>query len=82
MGLIKIATLGALGYAGYRYYSGQKDKTPAAFAAGGPQATPSNEITPVRDAGPSAMRDKPKTWSKTDEAVDESFPASDPATTY
>lgn len=30
-------------------------------------------------AGPDSMRDPPKTWSKTDQAVDESFPASDPA---
>ncbi|AKM11301.1 hypothetical protein [Croceicoccus naphthovorans] len=82
MGLIKIATLGALGYAGYRYYQGQKHDAPAAFDADGPKATPSNEVTPVRDSGPAAMRDKPKTWSKTDEGLDESFPASDPATTY
>ena len=32
----------------------------------------------VRPAGPSAMRDPPKDWSKVDEASDESFPASDP----
>ena len=32
----------------------------------------------VRPAGPSAMRDPPKSWSKVDEASDESFPASDP----
>ena len=32
----------------------------------------------VRDAGPRAMRDPPKRWSKVDEASDESFPASDP----
>ncbi len=29
-------------------------------------------------AGPGAMRDPPSHWSKVDEAVDESFPASDP----
>lgn len=29
-------------------------------------------------AGPGAMRDPPQHWSKVDEAVDESFPASDP----
>lgn len=82
MGLIKMAALGALGYAGYRYYQNQKREAPAAFAKDGPEATPSNELTPVRDAGPDAMRDKPKEWSKTDEGVDESFPASDPAATY
>ena len=32
----------------------------------------------VRPAGPSAMRDPPREWSKVDEASDESFPASDP----
>ena len=32
----------------------------------------------VRPAGPGAMRDPPKSWSKVDEASDESFPASDP----
>lgn len=32
----------------------------------------------ARSAGPEAMRDPPKQWSKVDEASDESFPASDP----
>lgn len=32
----------------------------------------------VRPAGRGAMRDPPKEWDKVDEAVDESFPASDP----
>lgn len=32
----------------------------------------------ARQAGPEAMRDPPKEWSKVDEASDESFPASDP----
>ena len=32
----------------------------------------------VRPAGPEGMRDKPRKWEKTDEAADESFPASDP----
>lgn len=32
----------------------------------------------ARHAGPDAMRDPPKNWSKVDEASDESFPASDP----
>jgi hypothetical protein len=31
-----------------------------------------------RPAGPEAMRDPPADWDKVDEAVDESFPASDP----
>ena len=33
----------------------------------------------IRDAGPDEMRDKPvRPWERTDEASDESFPASDP----
>jgi hypothetical protein len=32
----------------------------------------------ARDAGANQMRDPPERWSATDEAVDESFPASDP----
>jgi hypothetical protein len=33
----------------------------------------------ARGAGPEAMRDPPEEWGKVDQAVDESFPASDPA---
>jgi len=32
----------------------------------------------ARSAGPEAMRDPPADWEKTDQASDESFPASDP----
>lgn len=38
--------------------------------------------TPVRPAGPESMRDPPRRWDKVDEAVDESFPASDPPANY
>ena len=72
--LLKLLTLGGLGYAGYKYY--EKTKTPAAFA--GNQGNVS-----VRDAGPDSMRDAPRRqWSKEDEASDASFPASDPPSTY
>lgn len=74
--LLKLAALGALGYVGYRYYQSHKGR--AAFAAGQPTGD-----TDVRDAGPDAMRDKPRRdWDKEDEASDESFPASDPPATY
>lgn len=37
----------------------------------------------VRDAGPQAMRDRPRRgWDRVDEQVDESFPASDPPANY
>jgi hypothetical protein len=32
----------------------------------------------IRDAGPEAMTSPPRTWDEVDEAIDESFPASDP----
>ena len=72
--LIKLLGLGALGYLGFRYYEKNKGDH-AAFAGNQPQGS----HTDVRDAGPEAMRDQgDQEWSKTDEEVDESFPASDP----
>ncbi|MCJ2184305.1 hypothetical protein MTR62_16635 [Novosphingobium sp. 1949] len=65
MGLMRMAVLGAAGYAFYKYT--QKDKA-------GP--------APVRDAGPANMKSAPRSWSKTDEALDETFPASDAVATY
>jgi len=38
--------------------------------------------TPVRPAGPESMRDPPKKWDEVDQALDESFPASDPPAKY
>ncbi len=32
----------------------------------------------IRDAGPANMDHPPRRWDKVDEAMDESFPASDP----
>jgi hypothetical protein len=72
MGLIKLAFAGAAGYALYKYATRDQEEPLAAAASNG-IAPP-----PVRDAGPENMKSKPKRWSKTDEAIDESFPASDP----
>ena len=74
--LIKLAALGALGYAGYRYFEKNKPQQRAAFAG--------NEgNVAVRDAGPDAMRDTPvRGWDATDQQIDESFPASDPPGNY
>jgi hypothetical protein len=40
------------------------------------------DVLPVRDAGPECMQNPPRSWDMTDEASDESFPASDPPGTY
>lgn len=77
--LIKTLALGALGYLGYRYYEKNKSEGNAAFAGNQPQGS----HTDVRDAGPEATRDDTtRSWSKTDEESDESFPASDPPANY
>jgi hypothetical protein len=53
---------------------GSQEPDAAAHSSGktapGPGAT--------RSAGPEAMRDPPEEWDPIDQAVDESFPASDP----
>lgn len=43
---------------------------------------PSEAHDYVRPAGRKAMEDPPSTWSRTDEELDESFPASDPPGNY
>jgi hypothetical protein len=49
-----------------------------ALSRGTRPAGPVGTTGAARQAGAEAMRDPPKSWSKVDEAVDESFPASDP----
>ena len=72
--LLKLLALGGLGYAGYKYY--EKNQSKPAFAGNQGNAL-------VRDAGPESMRDETsRDWSKTDEELDESFPASDPPANY
>ncbi|MFT4025787.1 MAG: hypothetical protein QM676_03135 [Novosphingobium sp.] len=80
MGLLQIAALGAVGYVAYRYIKReQAHEGRVAFAAG---ETDGANFAKVRHAGPEAMRSNPKSWDRTDEASDESFPASDPPATY
>ena len=79
MGLIKLAMAGGLGYALYKYASRGSDGQAAfADAAKGPD----ENFSKVREAGPHGMANAPRSWSKVDEASDESFPASDPPATY
>ncbi|MBB4614453.1 hypothetical protein [Novosphingobium taihuense] len=80
MSLLQWAVAGAAGYAIYRAV--QKNKTehaPAAFAQG---EEPGGNFSQVRSAGVEGMRSDPKRWDKIDQASDESFPASDPPSTY
>ena len=79
MAKFKIAAIAAAGYALYRYANRRDIQSePAAFAAG----EESSGFAPVRNAGPEVMRSDPPHWDKIDEASDESFPASDPPSTY
>lgn len=78
-GLIGIAAglSAAAAFAGWKLMRGKKASSAApAFAMG--EADPEN-IDQTRSAGHEGMRDKPnRKWDKVDQAVDESFPASDP----
>lgn len=77
--LLKLAAIGAIGYAGYRYFTRDNHTSHPAFADG----QVSGSHTDIRDAGPEAMRDPvQRAWTDTDQQIDESFPASDPPGNY
>lgn len=80
MSLLQWAVAGAAGYAIWRTVQKNKtEQTPAAFAHG---EEPGGNFAQVRSAGTEGMRSDPKRWDKVDQASDESFPASDPPSTY
>ena len=54
----------------------------AAAMKGGKKPGPKDAPVQVRNAGKDALADKPSNWDKQDEAVDESFPASDASAKY
>ena len=75
MGLLKLAALGTLGFVGYKYYEQQKrDRNGVAFADGEPDG-------PFRNAGAESTQTDDR-MSQTDEALDETFPASDATAKY
>jgi hypothetical protein len=80
MGLLRLAAIGGIGYAVWKAISGSGGKLQhAGFAPG---ASAGANFAKVRTAGPEGMRSNPPEWDKTDQAMDESFPASDPPATY
>lgn len=77
--IVKLLAVGAAGYFAVNQLSKSRRKRHAAFDDD--QRYDSSNA--VRDAGPEAMRDKPtEKWSDVDQAGDQSFPASDPPSTY
>ncbi|KRA96464.1 hypothetical protein ASD83_15215 [Devosia sp. Root685] len=54
----------------------------AAAMQDGRKPGPKDSPVQVRNAGAEAQADKPRKWDKVDEAVDESFPASDASAKY
>ena len=81
MALFKLAAAGAVGYFIYKAFRQQQGEAepPVAFASG---ETPGDNFAQVRSAGTEGMRSDPPKWDKVDQAADESFPASDPPSTY
>lgn len=72
--LLKMAMLGALGFGGYKLLERNRRKSNGvAYAKGEPAG--------VRNAGADATRSR-DTMSKQDEALDETFPASDATAKY
>ena len=62
-----------------RWWRGDRNEHDApAHSRGKTAPGPVGQSGAARSAGPDAMRDPPEDWEKTDQASDESFPASDP----
>ncbi|KPP86893.1 hypothetical protein [Erythrobacter sp. HL-111] len=73
--LVRLAALAGLGYAGYTLFAKDRAKRHrAAYAEGEPDG-------PFRNAGADATRSK-AAMSKQDEALDETYPASDATAKY
>lgn len=61
----------------------QNQKTDRAAAMkDGKKPGPKDAPVQVRNAGEESQADKPENWDEQDEAVDESFPASDSSAKY
>ncbi|MBB4052264.1 hypothetical protein GGR20_001907 [Devosia subaequoris] len=60
----------------------KKKSEDAAALRNGHKPGPAESPVQVRNSGPEEMADEPKDWDEVDEAVDESFPASDASAKY
>lgn len=60
----------------------QRPTDQAAALKDGKKPGPNDAPVQVRPAGRDSMADKPRKWDKHDEAIDESFPASDASAKY
>ena len=77
VGAAALAGLGAALFIRRRRRDDEERPAPA-HARNKTEPGPAGQSGAGRSAGPEAMRDPPKEWEKVDQAVDESFPASDP----
>jgi len=76
---IGAAVAGAAATLFWRRRGAADEEVPAAAHSRGKTVPgPVGQSGAARSAGPEAMRDPPTEWEKTDQASDESFPASDP----
>ena len=74
--LLKLAALGGLGYAAYKTYEkSQADRNGVAFAKGEPRGN-------FRNAGAASTGTTGDTMDARDEALDETYPASDATAKY
>lgn len=75
-----LATVGAaaLGYLAVTFYLRMGEGRARGAALSDDERFHADDFSATRSAGPEAMRDPPSSWSAADQAVDESFPASDP----
>ncbi|HTM76815.1 MAG TPA: hypothetical protein VL133_04230 [Devosia sp.] len=60
----------------------QQHTSGAAALKDGKKPGPKDAPVQIRPAGKANLADKPENWDKQDEALDESFPSSDPVAKY
>ncbi len=77
-GAAAVVGLGAALFVRRRRRRDEHEVPANATARGKTAPGPVGQSGAARSAGPDAMRDPPRDWEKVDQAVDESFPASDP----